>query len=388
MDRQETMQFGPFGPMRRHAARRQDPYDQRAPSGDQHPESRDPAAELFGQAFTVSDIGGDDLPKGWHVDEEGYFQLDTTNYHDYWEIRAGCLIRHHLQPRHRSHDITKSKDCPFELKQLDPVRVTLMKLPNGIRQIITDRYDTVNPMARAAWTGMTIYQINGATRKELAMYSTAPAKKVARQAKHAAIKKKPTSELNERSLTMQEREQFMQAKIKELKSFFENGVWEFVHVKDTDPARTLTSRMLLKWSKNPDGSPRAKARLVVRGYNDQDALDGKVETSAPTTSRLSRSMFLSLAATLQWCGWTADVATAFLQGLPQERQLWLRLPPEALRILGADQDTRMLLHKPIYGQLDAPRRWFLEATRRLTSIGLRPHLLDPCAFPDLRDGLP
>ena len=97
---------------------------------------------------------------------------------------------------------------------------------------------------------MTIYQINGATRKELAMFSTAPAKKVARQAKHAIIKKKPTSELNERGLTMMEREQFMQAKIKELKSFFENGVWEFAHVKDTDPQRTLTSRMLLKWSKN------------------------------------------------------------------------------------------------------------------------------------------
>ena len=27
----------------------------------------------------------------------------------------------------------------------------------------------------------------------------------------------------------------MQAKIKELKSFFENGVWEFAHVKDMDP---------------------------------------------------------------------------------------------------------------------------------------------------------
>ena len=67
---------------------------------------------------------------------------------------------------------------------------------------------------------------------------------MARQAKHAAIKKKPASELNERGLTVLEREQFMQAKIKELRSFFENGVWEFVHVKDTDPARTLTSRML------------------------------------------------------------------------------------------------------------------------------------------------
>ena len=188
----------------------------------------------------------------------------------------------------------------------------LMRLPNGIRQITTDRYDTLIPAFKSAWTGMTIYQINGVTRKELAIFSTTPAKKVARQAKHAIIKKKPISKLNERGLTIMEREQFMQAKIKKLKSFFENGVWEFTHVKDTDPQRILTSRILLKWSKNPDGSPRAKVRLVVRGYNDHDAFEGKVDTTAPTASRLSRSMFLSLSAILKWCGWTADLATAFL----------------------------------------------------------------------------
>ena len=58
--------------------------------------------------------------------------------------------------------------------------------------------------------------------------------------------------------------------MKELKSFFDNGVWTFQTTKEADPARTLTSRILLKWSKNADGTPRAKARLVVRGYADAD----------------------------------------------------------------------------------------------------------------------
>ena len=74
------------------------------------------------------------------------------------------------------------------------------------------------------------------------------------------------------------------------------------------------------------------------------------------------------------------MATAFLQGLPQERQLWVKLPADALHILGADSECRMLLKKPCYGQLDAPRRWFLEATRRLKQLGLRQHCLDPCLF--------
>ena len=40
----------------------------------------------------------------------------------------------------------------------------------------------------------------------------------------------------------------------------------------------------------------------------------------------------------------------------------------------------MLLVKPVYGQLDAPRRWYLEAVRRLRGLGLRQHILDPCTF--------
>ena len=142
----------------------------------------------------------------------------------------------------------------------------------------------------------------------------------------------------------------------------------------------MTSRMILKWSKNPDGSPSAKARLIVRGYTDPDALQGKVETSSPTTSRLSRTMFMSTAANLGWDLWTADVSTAFLLGRRQERKLWVRLPAEANALLGADENTRMLLIKPCYGQLDAPRGWYLEAMDRLLKKGLKQHPLDPCCF--------
>ena len=203
---------------------------------------------------------------------------------------------------------------------------------------------------------------------------------IKKQKSYEQKKVKKDGSINERNLTAEERAKFMEAKVKELKSFFENGVWEFSSTTESDESRTLSSRMILKWSKHADGSPRAKARLIVRGYADKDALEGKVDTAAPTTSRLSGSILLSLMSTLKWNGWTADVSTAFLQGLPQERKLWVKLPREALTILGADENTRMLLKKPCYGQLDAPRRWFLEACRRLRALGFRQHLLDPCMF--------
>ena len=215
------------------------------------------------------------------------------------------------------------------------------------------------------------------------MYSNLPAKKVAKEVKHKADRQKKKVDkggVSERYLTLEEKLQFQEAKQKELRSFFENQVWEFDSTQNADPARTMTARMLLKWSKNDDGTPRAKARLIVRGYTDVDALQGSLETASPTTTRLSRSYLLSLSTILGWKLWTSDIATAFLQGLPQERKLWVKLPAECVQLLGAAEDCRMLLVKPVYGQLDAPRRWYLEAVRRLKSLGLRQHLLDPCTF--------
>ena len=249
------------------------------------------------------------------------------------------------------------------------------------------------------WHGMTIFQINAETRQELGMAATDTndkprshvslhtAKKMGQAAKNQAKRQyrradaaKTKGEVSEKHLSQAEKELFYQAKVKELKSFFECGVWEFSTSDEAVPERTLSSRILLKWSKNSDGSPRAKARLVVRGYNDVDALSGNLETASPTTSRLARSMLLCVSANLCWEGWSADVSTAFLQGLPQERKLWLQLPKEALEILGAPSNTRMFLKKPVYGQLDAPRRWYLEAVRRLCSLGWVQHALDPCLF--------
>ena len=57
---------------------------------------------------------------------------------------------------------------------------------------------------------------------------------------------------------------------------------------------------------------------------------------------------LSLTACLGWTLWSSDISTAFLQGC--------------------------------HSQLDAPRRWYLEAKRRLTSLKLKPHMLDPSTF--------
>ena len=381
IDQQETQAFQP---VRQPPLQRSEPYDRPDAALDSALSRRPPDSDeaLYGQVFTIEDLDPATLPDGWTM-RDGYICL-ATNPRDYWEVRAGCLLRHHVVPRRHLFRVSDVGDAPFPIENLDFVRSTLVQHPNGGQQVLNDDGMTNGCPSPNRWTGITVFQICGSLRKELGMTAFSHPRQVAKEQKKKNIKvfkkEKDKNSVNERTLDVQQRELFQAAKVKELQSFFQNGVWEFQTTREADPARTLSSRMLLKWAKHPDGSPRAKARLIVRGYSDIDALEGRVQTDSPTTSRLSRSLLLSISAPCKWNGWTADVATAFLQGLPQERQLWVKLPADALSILGADSDCRMLLKKPCYGQLDAPRRWFLEATRRLKQLGLRQHCLDPCLF--------
>jgi len=119
-------------------------------------------------------------------------------------------------------------------------------------------------------------------------------------------------ELSERNMTVAERTQFAAAKRKELQQFFENNVW--VYASEHDPTRTMKARFLLKWRETEDGTKEAKARLVLQGFNDPDALEGKLETSSPTGSRIARQLLLLTAANESWTLEAADVKAAFLQG--------------------------------------------------------------------------
>ena len=202
---------------------------------------------------------------------------------------------------------------PVPLQQLDNVRATVSNHAHGISHITDKIANGHCTLSNTPWIGCTVFQLNGETRKELGLhaYAAMTAKQVGKKEKINSERKMrkaaPKNEINERKLSL--KILFHQAKVKELKSFFDNGVWTFQSTKETDPGRTLTSRIFLKWAKNADGTPRAKARLVVRGYADADALAGELDTASPASTRLGRACLLSMSAILGWCGWSADVST-------------------------------------------------------------------------------
>ena len=120
--------------------------------------------------------------------------------------------------------------------------------------------------------------------------------------------------------------------------------------------------------------PGCDSSSVTDHFKTENMFCARTPRRRPRDVLPNGSDALSISSMLKWHGWSADVATAFLQGMPQTRQLWLRLPNDCLQILGCGPETRAALIKPVYGQLDAPRRWWQEATRRLTGE------LDPCLF--------
>jgi len=118
-------------------------------------------------------------------------------------------------------------------------------------------------------------------------------------------------------MSLEDRLAFVEGKKAEL------NVWEVeLHPEKVDWGRVMKARFVLKWTS--DG--RAKARLVLQGFGDPDLLQGELNTSSPTLARSSRQCLLAIATCSMWKLFISDVSTAFLQGDPQTRILWAKIP--------------------------------------------------------------
>ena len=171
VDQQETMSvFGPARP--RPPTRAHGPY---APAGGSDPPSGAAAPQPpVNSELMVMDLDPEGLPEGWYIDEHGYFQTTSTPC-DWWEVRSGCLIRHHVVPRRNLYVLKKDPKCPVDLKCLDRIRVTMMKDAHGnIGQMHDCGDSAVQDWTSTTWTGVTIFQINGETRREMAMVVRQP----------------------------------------------------------------------------------------------------------------------------------------------------------------------------------------------------------------------
>ena len=139
----------------------------------------------------------------------------------------------------------------------------------------------------------------------------------------SAIRGQRRGEINQRELNVSQREQIIEAKKKELQSYFKNAAWEFGDDSKGSLPRdqVVTARWMLTWKPPQPGSdvPSAKARLVLRGYQDPDLLN--LEKNSPTAERSGKLVLLTLATILKWLVWCGDVKAASLWSQVHQRTL-------------------------------------------------------------------
>ena len=104
--------------------------------------------------------------------------------------------------------------------------------------------------------------------------------------------------------------------------------------------RILTMRWVLTWKiiDDPDNPRKAKARLIIRGFQDPDLMF--LQRDSPTLPVCSRNILLSEAARRKWHVEKSDIKTAFLrEDMTQEkRQIYASPPSEVREILDMKDD--------------------------------------------------
>ena len=159
----------------------------------------------------------------------------------------------------------------------------------------------------------------------------------------------------------------LQAKEKELLSWKDHSVYE----EHDDTGQAVLSTRWVCTVKDTEGGKVHKARLVVRGYEeDTEALD----KDSPTCHKESLRTLITICSAQGWTLNTLDIQAAFLQGKPIERPVYVRPPKEA------NTGKVWKLNKAAYGLNDASKQWYCRLSQEFQRLGLTKSKLDPAVF--------
>ena len=119
------------------------------------------------------------------------------------------------------------------------------------------------------------------------------------------------------------------------------------------------------------GSVYYKARLVARGFEENSE---HLKKDSPTCSKESLRISLAIISCYKWKLHSIDIKSAFLQGNPMEREVYIKPPKEAKTTY-----IWKMLRCP-YGLADAGRSWYLRLKNELVSKGMLQCKYDQAVF--------
>ena len=155
------------------------------------------------------------------------------------------------------------------------------------------------------------------------------------------------------------------AKHTELKKLKDFEVYEKVPFRGQD---TVSTKWVL-WEKGDE----IRARLVARGFEEKSN-DSCVDS--PTVGKVIIRIVLIIAVAMKWSIQSTDIKSAFLQGMPLSRDVFIKPPKEA----DIAADFVWKLKKCIYGLNDAARAFYDSVRAELIRLGCKTSQLDPSLF--------
>ena len=258
-------------------------------------------------------------------------------------------LRNLLNP----HKIT---NFPVSLHEITSQRLTEMIFEDGSTEVVDDCWNhETSRHIKSPWKGRTVFYLRGDGSRG------------------------PGKEYQWQKLEESKQDMFQVAMDKEWQSFID---LDAVRVVKKDEAQKIPSSRILPTrfvltNKDPTGETLiCKARLVCGGHRDPDI--SLLRTDAPTTDALGVHLILVLAASFRCRIQSGDVSTAFLSGVFDSRNLYMRPPREGLK--GVQTGELLELKKGVYGLCNAPRLWWRKLRETLLSLGFVEMRLLPCVF--------
>ena len=142
----------------------------------------------------------------------------------------------------------------------------------------------------------------------------------------------------------------------------------------------MRCRWIFTWKPPAPGTTeeRAKARLVIRGFEDPEL--SSIAADAPTLSKDGKQLILQQVASRGWRLINFDISTAFLKGAGDGRKLGIHAPPELKRAIGLQNDEQCGLLGGAYGRADAPLLWYKTFRETMEGLGFVVSPFDGCVF--------
>lgn len=157
-----------------------------------------------------------------------------------------------------------------------------------------------------------------------------------------------------------EKEKWKIAIEEEKESLEKNETWKVVNESEAKDKKVLSSKWIFKIKEDQ----KYKARLVVRGFEQEQGIDYQ-ETFSPVINNSSLKVIFALATVNKYEMYGFDIKTAFLYGELDE-DIYMKLPE------GYNEEKNKIckLQKALYGLKQAPLKWNKKFSNVLKEAGM------------------